>query len=69
MKLFTDRQPDLVMTALAIVPLAIENQPGPSRSTQDHADMNALRDEVIESEVELPHYALAAQIAVTDKAD
>jgi hypothetical protein len=36
---------------------------------RDHADMKALLNEIIESEVELAYYVLAAQIAVTDKPD
>ena len=67
MKLFRDRQLDLVKKALAIATLAIELQPVPSRSNSDHADMKALLEEITESEVELAYYVIAAQIAITGK--
>jgi hypothetical protein len=49
--------------------LANELHAGRSRSTSNHADMQALLNEVIESEVELAFYILAARIAVARKAD
>lgn len=59
----------LVKTALAIATLAIEPQPGPFQSASDQTDMKHLLDRMIESDVELEHYARAARIAVTGKAD
>ena len=55
--------------AFAIVVLAIERQPGPFQSTSDQADMKALLDRLIVSDVELEHYARAARIAVTGEPD
>ncbi len=55
----------LVKKALAIATLAISRQPGPFQSSSDREDMKVLLDQLIESDVELEHYALAAQIAVT----
>lgn len=58
----------LVKKALAIAVAAIERMPeGPFRSDSDVADMKALLDDMIESDVELEHYARAARIAVTGK--
>ena len=65
MKLFTDRQLDLVKKALAMATLAIELRPVPSRSNSDHADMKALLEAITESDVELAYYVIAAQIAIT----
>lgn len=49
---------------------AIERMPeGPFRSDSDMADMKDLLDEMIESDVELEHYARSARIAVTSKPD
>jgi len=59
----------LVKKALAIAVLTIARQPGPFQSTSDMADMKALLDRLIESEVEMEHYARAAQIAVTGQPD
>jgi len=58
----------LVKKALAIATL-IERQPGPFQSASDQTDMKHLLDRMIESDVELEHYARAARIAVTGKAD
>lgn len=55
--------------ALAIAVLAIERQPGPFQSSSDQADMKALLDRLITSDVELEHYARAAKIAVTGDPD
>jgi hypothetical protein len=58
----------LIKKALAVAVLTIERMPeGPFRSNSDMADMKSLLDEMIESDVELEHYAWAAQIAVTGK--
>ena len=65
MKLFRDRQLNLVKKALAIATLAIELWPVPSRSNSDHVDMKALLEEITESEVELAYYVIAAQMAIT----
>ena len=59
------RRLHLVKKALAIACLAIERQSGPFQSTSDQAEMKALLDELIESDVELAHYARSAWIAVT----
>ena len=69
MAVFGDRELHLVKKALAIATLAIELQPGPFQSTSDQADMKALLDEIIESDVELAHYVRSARIAVTGKPD
>lgn len=56
----------LIKKALAIAVLTIERMPeGPFRSDSDMADMKSILDGMIESDVELEHYARAAQIAVT----
>jgi len=60
----------LVKKALAISVLAIGRMPeSPFRSGSDMADMKDLLDRMIESDVELEHYARAARIAVTGKPD
>jgi hypothetical protein len=59
----------LVKKALAIATLAIERQPGPFQSASDQTDMKHLLDRMIDSDVELEHYARAARIAVTGKPD
>ena len=59
----------LVKKALAIATLAIEQQPGPFQSSSDQADMKDLLDRMIDSDVELEHYARAARIAVTGEPD
>jgi hypothetical protein len=64
---FRDRELHLVKKALAIATLAIELQPGPFQSTSDQADMKALLDEIIESDIELAYYVRAARITVTGK--
>ncbi len=64
---FRDRDLHLVKKALAIAVMAIERQPGPFQSSSDQTDMKALLDRLIESDVELEHYARAARIAVTGK--
>lgn len=69
MAVFGDRELHLVKKALAIATLAIELRPGPFQSTSDQADMKALLDEIIESDVELAHYVRSARIAVTGKPD
>lgn len=62
------RKLHLVKKALAIAVASIERMPeGPFRSDSDMADMKDLLDEMIESDVELEHYARAARIAVTGK--
>ena len=66
---FRDRDLHLVKKALAIAVMAIERQPGPFQSSSDQTDMKALLDRLIESDVELEHYARAARIAVTGKPD
>jgi hypothetical protein len=66
---FHDRELHLVKKALAIAVLAIERQPGPFQSSSDQADMKALLDRLITSDVELEHYARAAKIAVTGDPD
>lgn len=59
----------LVKKALAIATLAIERQPGPFQSSSDQTDIKDLLDRMIESDVELEHYARAARIAVTGEPD
>jgi hypothetical protein len=60
----------LVKKALAIAVLTIQRSPdGPFRSDSDMTDMKALLDEMIESDVELAHYARAARIAVNGTPD
>jgi hypothetical protein len=59
----------LVKKVLAIATLAIERQPGPFQSTSDQIDMKELLDRMIESGVELEHYARAARMAVTGTPD
>ncbi|MGO9595865.1 MAG: hypothetical protein ACLPIG_19985 [Methylocella sp.] len=66
---FKDRDLHLVKKALAIAVLAIERQPGPFQSSSDQADMKALLDRLIASDVELEHYARAARIVVTGEPD
>jgi len=66
---FKDRDLHLVKKALAIAVLAIERQPGPFQSASDQADMKALLDQLIASDVELEHLARAARIAVTGEPD
>lgn len=64
------RKLHLVKKALAIAVGSIKRMPeGPFRSDSDMADMKALLDEMIESDVELAHYARSARIAVTGKPD
>lgn len=50
--------------ALAIAVLSIERMPGPFQSGSEMADMKGLLDQLIESDVELEHYARAPRIAV-----
>lgn len=58
----------LVKKALAIAVAAIQRSPdGPFRSDSDMTDMKALLETMIESDVELEHYARAARFAVTGK--
>ena len=59
----------LVKKALAIAVLAIKANPGPFQSASDMVDMKDLLDRMIESDVELTHYARSARIAVTGKAE
>ena len=66
---FKDHDLHLVKKALAIAVLAIERQPGPFQSASDQADMKALLDQLIASDVELEHLARAARIAVTGEPD
>ena len=66
---FKDRDLHLVKKALAIAVLAIERQPGPLQSASDQADMKALLDRLIGSDVELEHFARAAWIAATGEPD
>jgi hypothetical protein len=66
---FAGRELHLVKKALAIAVLAIERQPGAFQSVSDQSDMKVMLDELIESDVELAHYARAAQIAVTGETD
>jgi hypothetical protein len=64
------RKLHLVKKGLAIAVMTIQRSPeGPFRSDSDMIDMKALLDEIIESDVELEHYARAARIAVTGKPD
>ena len=65
---FRGRDLHLVKKALAIAVLAIERMPGPFQSGSDMTDMKSLLDLLIESDVELEHYARAAHIAVTGQA-
>ena len=65
---FTGRDLHLVKKALAIAVLAIERMPGPFQSGSDMSDMKGLLDQLIESDVELEHYARAAHFAVTGQA-
>ncbi len=59
-----------VKKALAIAVLTIQRSPdSPFRSDSDMKDMKDLLDAMIVSDVELEHYARAAQIAVTGKPD
>ena len=66
---FKDRDLHLVKKALVIAVLVIERQPGPFQSASDHADMKAILDRLIASDVELEHYIRAARIAVTGEPD
>lgn len=66
---FVLRELHLVKKALAIAVLAIERTPGPFQSTSDQADMKALLDRLIESDLELAGYLRAARIAVTGEPD
>ena len=64
------RKLHLVKKAVAISVLAMQRSPdGPFRSDSDMSDMKDLLDELIESDVELEHYARAARIAVTGSPD
>ena len=65
---FRGRDLHLVKKALAIAVLSIERMPGPFQSGSDMSDMKGLLDQLIESDVELEHYARAAHIAVTGEA-
>lgn len=49
--------------------LSIERQPGPFQSFSDQADMKAMLDQLIASDVELATYTRAAKIAVTGSPD
>lgn len=62
---FSGRDLNLTKKALAIAVLTIERMPGPVQSGSDMTDMKGLLDQLIESDVELEHYARAAHIAVT----
>ncbi|WP_420383426.1 hypothetical protein [Novosphingobium sp.] len=62
------RELHLVKKALAIAALTIERTPGPFQSASDMTDMKELLDRLIESDVELEHYARAAHISVTGEA-
>ncbi len=53
---------------LAIAVLSIDRMPGPFQSGSDMTDMKGLLDQLIESDVEIEHYAHAARIAVTGEA-
>ena len=56
----------LVKKGLAIAVAAIQRMPeGPFRPDNDVTDMKSLLDEMIESDVELAHYARSARIALT----
>ena len=66
---FFDRELHLVKKALAIAVLAIERQPGVFQSGSDQADMKAMLDGLISSDVELASYARAARLAVTGEPD
>lgn len=66
---FTGRDLHLIKKALAIAVLSIERMPGPFQSGSDMTDMKDLLDDLIESDVELVHYARAARIAVTGEND
>lgn len=57
---FTGRDLHLVKKALPIAVLSIDRMPGLFQSGSDMTDMKALLDQVIESDVELEHYARAA---------
>lgn len=60
----------LVKKALAIAVATLQRMPdGPFRSDSDMADMKTLLDEMIESDVELAHYARSARIAVNGSPD
>ncbi|WP_010161977.1 hypothetical protein [Sphingomonas sp. PAMC 26617] len=65
---FSGRDLHLVKKALAIAVLVIERMPGPFQSGSDMTDMKGLLDQLIESDVELEHYAVAAHIAVSGEA-
>lgn len=65
---FKGRDLHLVKKALAIAVLVIERMPGPFQSGSDMTDMKGLLDQLIESDVELEHYARAARIALTGEA-
>ena len=65
---FSGRDLHLVKKAFAIAVPAIERMPGPFQSGSDMTDMKELLDQLIESDVELEHYAVAAHIAVTGEA-
>ena len=63
-------QPAPMKKALAIAVLTIQRSPeGPYRSDSDLADMKDLLDELIESDVQLEHYARAARVAVAGDPD
>ncbi|TPG38928.1 hypothetical protein EAH79_14295 [Sphingomonas koreensis] len=64
---FSGRDLHLVKKALAIAVLAVERMPGPFQSGSDMNDKRLL-DQLIETDVELEHYARAAHIAVTGEA-
>ena len=66
---FFDRELHLVKKALAIAVLAIERQPGVFQSSSDQADMKAMLDGLISSDVELASYARAARLVVTGEPD
>lgn len=66
---FKNRDLHVVKKALAIAVLAIERQPGPFQPLSDQTDMKAMLDWLIESDVELEHYARTARIAVTGEPD
>ena len=55
----------LAKKALAVAVLAIERQPGQYRLFSDQADMKALLDALIQTNVELEHYTRSARMAVT----
>lgn len=58
----------LVKKAIAIAVLAIDRMPGPFHNGSGMTDMKGLLDQLIESDVDLEHYAPAEHIAVAGQA-